>query len=102
MSSTKRVNTLVSTVSPINIEWNAALNKLRVADTTTDKTIAVFSNDAIYALLPSTPPGQVIVRNSERLPDLVDALERQGIIRIIERRLDTWNRACATAEVLIP
>lgn len=98
------INALVSVVNEVIIEWDSDKNKLRVEirPDAQFKTLAVFGQEAVYGLLPAVPAGQIIVRNSEILPDIVRTLERQKMIRIISRHYDrvTYTEY-AVAEVLI-
>lgn len=98
----KTVPTLVSAVTAVTVEWDADLNRLRVADATTGRRLAVFGNDEIYQMMPAVPKGQVIIRNSQELPDIVRTLERQGVVKAVSRRFDSFTRTeLISAEVLI-
>lgn len=98
----KTISTLVSTVNAIAVEWNAELNRLRIADTATGRRLAVFDNEEIYGMMPAAPKGQVIIRNSPELPDIVRSLESQKIVKPLTRRFDPFTRTeLISAEVLI-
>jgi hypothetical protein len=98
----KTVPTLVSTVTDVTVEWNADMNRLLVADAATGRRLALFGNDEVYQMMPAVPKGQVIIRNSQELPDIVGALERRGIVKVLARRFDSFTRTeLVAAEVLI-
>lgn len=98
----KSISTLVSTVTGVAAEWNSDLNRLRITDAATGRRLAVFDNDEIYQMMPAVPKGQVIIRNSPELPEIIRSLESQKIVKAITRRFDPFTRTeLISATVLI-
>lgn len=93
------IQTLRSTLTDTGVEWNATANKLCVFALTTDGNLALFSNEAVYGLLPAAPVGQVIIRWNESLPDLAGALERAHIIHVTTRIVDRADLGAARLQV---
>ena len=57
--ATFTLTTLRTHVAEITVSYNAAANKLRVADAATDETLAVFNGGGAYKLAPVLPAGKV-------------------------------------------
>ena len=104
----RRVHTMHADVvarREVTVQWNAAANRLRIAVTSNDETVAVFGRDEIYGLSAGSPQGTVIIRATEALVDVdavVDSLVRTQAARLVEKRTDARTGAkAAIVEVLL-
>lgn len=78
-------------VERLTVEYNRTANKLRIGDIN-DKTLAVYSNGAVYRVLPQAGPGCVIIATDKRFPNLVQSLEAQKLVEIVQHRVDKMSR----------
>lgn len=74
-------------VERLTVEYNRTANKLRIGDIN-DKTLAVYSNGAVYRVLPQADPGCIIIPVDKRFPNLAQSLEAQKFISIIKYHVD--------------
>lgn len=88
-------------VAAFRAEYCRSANRLRIADAA-GHTIALFTDGAAYGLLPTAPERHVNITACEQLPELAQALERQGAIQITNEVYDQVNREMVyQARVLI-
>jgi len=102
--TTNRINIRTAVTQPrdLVVEWNANMNRLRVADPETDETLAVYSNGEIYRVMREAPLGSVTITVTDQMPRIVESLVRGGIIKVTSKTRDAFSYDVAvTAEVLI-
>lgn len=102
MTAVAAFQTEVSVKQDLIVEWNKDMNRLRIADTTTGKNLAVYGNGEVYGVQPEAPAGQVVITVDALMPRIVESLAHAGFIRVTRKVYDpVVQKHIVTAEVLL-
>lgn len=70
-------------------EYDATMNRLRIADAATDKTIHVFTDEALYRIAPAAPAGHLWICPLDEMPEIAASLINAGIVEYVRQKVDS-------------